>query len=162
MTLYEINEALKNALANMDPETGEILADLDGLELQRTEKIEGIALSIKNDTALMAAIKDEIEAMQKRLKTISGSVEWRKQYLANALTHEDGNEKFASPRVSIGWRKSVSVRIDDEVAFCRDHANYSKMKIDVKPDKDAIKTDLKKGVQISGAVLEERNNLQIR
>ena len=49
MTLYEINEAIRNAIElGFDPETGEILdaSALEQLQMDRDEKIENICLYI--------------------------------------------------------------------------------------------------------------------
>lgn len=162
MTLYEINQALRNALETIDPETGEIMADLDELNIQRAEKIEGIALTIKEDLALAEAIKAEADSLLKRATAIKNRAEWKKRYLGNALTSENGREKYASARVAIGWRKSQKVQIEDEIAFCEAHPNYSITKVEQKPDRKLIAKDLKEGVGISGAVLVETESIQIR
>lgn len=64
-TLYEIDNAILNCC---DQETGEIIdiEALDALMMQRTEKIEGIALYIKNLTADAADYKAEKEAFAAR------------------------------------------------------------------------------------------------
>ena len=162
MTLYEINEALRNALQTIDPDTGEITADLDELSIQRSEKIEGIALSIKEDLALAEAIKHEADTMLERAKVIKNRAEWKKRYLTNALTHDDGMEKYQSARVSIGWRKSTKVDIQNEDLFCAEHPNYCVTLTEVRPDRKLIEKDIKQGCNITGAVLVEKQNLQIK
>lgn len=167
MTLYEINETLKNALQNIDPETGEVLSNLDELEIQRSDLIEGMALSIKNDTALADAIMNEVDALTKRAKSIKNSIEWKKRYLGNVLirVNEDGEvvyDTFKTPKCDLRWRKSASVQIEDEVAFCAEHPNYCTTKVEVKPDRKLIKADIEKGCAITGAMVVEKNNLQIK
>ena len=162
MTLYEINEALRNALNNIDPETGEILTDLDELSIQRADKIEGIALSIKEDIALADAIEKEAKQLLDRAKTVKGRAEWKKRYLTNALTHEDGMEKYSSARVSIGWRKSEKVEIEDEAGFTVLHPDFCATKVEVKPDRTLIKKTIKDGGTVTGAVLVETQSIQIK
>ena len=162
MTLYEINEALRNALDNIDPETGEVLDDLDELLIQRAEKIEGIALSIKEDIALAEAIEKEAKTLLDRAKTVKNRADWKKRYLTNAMTHEDGMEKYSSARVSIGWRKSEKVEIEYEDEFCKTFPTYTSYKIEVKPDRTLIKKELKSGKEIPGAVLVETQSIQIK
>ena len=162
MTLYEINEALRNALASIDPETGEITADLDELEIQRADKIEGIALSIKEDIALADAIEKEAKTMLDRAKSVNGRAEWKKRYLTNALTHEDGMEKYQSARVSIGWRKSERVEIADEPGFIAVHPDFCATKVEVKPDRTLIKKTIKDGGEVTGAAIVETQSIQIK
>ena len=162
MTLYEINEALRNALNSVDPETGEIMDDLDELEIQRADKIEGIALSIKEDIALADAIEKEAKTMLDRAKSVKGRAEWKKRYLTNALTHEDGMEKYQSARVSIGWRKSERVEIADEPGFIAVHPDFCATKVEVKPDRTLIKKTIKDGGEVTGAVLVESQSIQIK
>lgn len=168
MTLYEINEVLKNALQNIDPETGEVLADLDELEIQRNDLIEGIALSIKNDTALIEAIKAEIENLQKRVRAISNSVEWKKRYVGNALIRIDSEtgeavyDTFKSAKCDLRWRKSEKVEIEDESVFIAMYPNYCATKIEMKPDRKLIKAEIESGREIAGAMVVQNRNLQVR
>ena len=53
MTLWEVDKRIRDILENgmhIDEETGEVLLpeDLDSLNIERDEKIEGIALYVKN------------------------------------------------------------------------------------------------------------------
>ena len=167
MTLYEINEKLKNALQNIDPETGEVLTDLDELEIQRSDLIEGMTLAVKNDSALVDAIMNEVDALLKRAKVLKNGVEWKKRYLGNALirVNEDGEvvyETFKSARCDLRWRKSASVQIENESVFCEAFPNYCVTKTEVKPDKKLIKAELDKGAKIAGAMIVEKQNLQIK
>lgn len=162
MTLYEINEALRNALQTIDPETGEITADLDELEIQRSEKIEGIALSIKEDTALAEAIEKEAKTMMERAKVVRNRADWKKRYLTNAMTHEDGMEKYTSARVSIGWRKTKKVEIPNEEMFCAMNPSYCVTKTEVRPDRTLIRKSIEDGCVFDGAVLVENNAIQIK
>ena len=61
--LYELTAQLENFELEVDEETGEItnLDELDALQLERDEKIENIALWVKNLTADAAAIKAEAQ-----------------------------------------------------------------------------------------------------
>ena len=91
MTLFELNDALRNFNLEIDEETGEILnaAELDALEMQRDEKIENIALWIKNLKAEAEAVKmkAEAEAEAKRL-VLKAEAEGR-MAIAEALQAEN-------------------------------------------------------------------------
>lgn len=166
MNLFELNAAIRNAYQSFDPETGEITVDIDGLELQRTEKIEGIALSIKEDLAFADAIEEEAKKMLERAKTVKNRAERWKRYLGDALTTVENNEvkrdKFSTARVSIGWRKAKKVNIPDEEGFIDAYPNYCVTKIEVKPDKTLIRKEIESGCAIRGAELIETQSLQIK
>ena len=65
MTLYEIDAQLEEMLEQVDPETGELLCDMEQLEalsLERDRKLENLALYIKNRDAEAKAIREEEES----------------------------------------------------------------------------------------------------
>lgn len=152
MNLYEINDAIMDCV---DTETGEIIdaEKLESLQMAFDEKVENIALWIKNLLADAAAIKTEKDALADREKACRNKAESLKSYLASAL---DGS-KFSTPRVAISWRKSESVEIDDVTII---PSEYWKVKTDL--DKMGIKKALKAGAQVSGARIVTNNNIQIK
>ena len=158
MTLYDINKELEQAMmACVDPETGEIIEDtsaLEALSLARDEKIENVALYIKNCKALADALKAEEQKLAARRKTAENRVEWLKRYLAQNL---DG-EKFSTPRVNISWRKSESVTVKDIWAIPDDFLTYS----EPKPNKTLLKKALKEGQWFEGVEIVESQNIQIK
>lgn len=157
MTLYEIDKALADFEFEIDPETGEILnaADLDELNLARDQKIENIGLYIKNLEAEKEAVKHEKDNFADREKRLGKKIESLKGYLTYAL---DG-QKFSTPKVAVSFRKSESVLIKDEYLI---PDNYMDFNIVKKPNKTAIKGALKKGEEIMGVELIEKQNVQIR
>ena len=66
-TLYEIESAIMDCV---DAETGEIIDEvqLTALLMERSAKLEGVALWIKNLDSDVAAIRAEREALEKRQK----------------------------------------------------------------------------------------------
>lgn len=158
MTLYEINQELENAFDSLiDPETGEILDDacvLDALTMERNEKIENIALMIKNLRADAEAINAEAKKLKARAKACENRSEWLRSYLAMNLE----GEEFKSPRAAISWRRSEAVNVTDVWAL---PAEYIRM-ADPEPDKTAIKKALKSGETVNGATLVENYSLQIK
>lgn len=66
-TLYEIDAAIMDCV---DTETGEIIDEeqLNALLMERSAKLEGVALWIKNLDSDAAAIRAEREALEKRQK----------------------------------------------------------------------------------------------
>lgn len=151
-TLYEIDKAI---LECVDAETGEIIDDkaLEELELARDNKIENIACWIKNLKADAESYKKEKEVFVQREKAAKNKAESLKRYLEMAL----GGEKFKTSKVSISYRKSEIVEID-EIEKLSDEF----IKIEKKADKTAIKAAIKEGAEIVGARIVENNNIQIK
>lgn len=157
MTLFDINKAILEFDYEIDEETGEILnaEELDALELAKDEKIEGVGLWIKNLQAEAEAVKKEKDAMADRQRRLEKKAESLKNYLAWALQ----GEKFSTPRIAMSWRKSESVLIPDEAALDDRFVNIQMIK---KPDKKLIKDTLKAGLEVPGAELVTKQNLQIK
>lgn len=160
MTLYEIQDNIRKAIEQgFDEETGEILDTnaLEALEIQRDEKIENIALFIKNLKAEAEAIKAEKMNLAKRQQTAENKAEWLKQYLTKCL---DG-EKFFTPKVAISYRKSQTVEFIDGFDVNQLPEQFQH-KVEPEADKTALKNALKEGTEIYGVYLAEHNNTIIK
>lgn len=153
MTLYELNAGI---LECVDHETGEIINEkmLEALVMERDQKIENVALWIKNLSAEAEALKAEKLAFEKRQKVAENKVESLKRYLTNALQ----GEKFSTTKVAISFRSSESVNITDLSLIPEDYLRYK----DPEPDKTTIKKMLKDGYEIKGAELVKNQSVQIR
>lgn len=152
-TLYEIDAAIMDSV---DTETGEIIDEekLNALLMERSAKLEGVALWIKNLDSDAAAIRAEREALEKRQKAAENKATSLRAWLANALS----GQKFSTARVAISYRKSVSTEVDSECVakkWCRKKITYT-------PDKTAIKEALLSGMKIKGCRLVEKQNIQIK
>lgn len=158
MKLYEINKAIESLV---DEETGEIL-DFDKfseLQIARDEKIENMALWVKNLEAEAAAIKAEKDNLSEREKACKNKAESLKNYLSSLL----GGEIFKTPKVACSFRKSVSTEIDDgfvEWAKANDASLLKYKEPDV--DKTAVKKAIQDGAEFELARLVEKQNLQIK
>lgn len=157
MTLFEINRAILEFDYEIDEETGEILnaEALDELQLAREDKIEGVGLWIKNLQAEAEAVKKEKDAMADRQKRLEKKAESLKNYLAWALQ----GERFSTPKIMMTFRKSESVYIPNEADLDDRFVNITMVK---KPDKKLIKDTLKAGLEVPGAELITKQNLQIK
>lgn len=160
MNLYELNEEIKNFEFEFDEETGEItnLSDLDNLKLMKDEKIENLALYIKNINAEKEAIKNEIDKLQKRLKAKETKVKGLKSYLEYIL---DG-KKFESAKVDIRYRKTTSLNIDNDnlfIEYAKDHGLNNLFTVDYKekPNKTEIKKYLKDNELPYCSIVEGKN-----
>lgn len=152
-TLYEINEEILNCV---DTETGEIIdpEKLSQLQMDFDDKVEGIALWIKDLLSDAAAIKAEKDKLNERQKVCENKAKNLKEYLSGFLA----GQKFKTPRVAISYRKSESVNVSDIWKIPDDYLKYK----DPDPDKTKIKSALKAGVSIPGVELIENRNIQIK
>lgn len=165
MTLYEINQEIARAIEAMfdsvDEETGEIregTAEIfNQLQMAKDEKIENIGIYMKNIQAEAELIKNEEGALKERRERKEKKFERLKKYLTDNL---DG-KPWESPKVSLSFRTSHPVEIDDESKIPAKYMKAPKVE-DPKPDKTAIAKAIKAGETIPGAHIEEKKNLQIK
>ena len=153
MKLYEIDEAITKCV---DAETGEIIdaEQLDKLYMEKEEKLENIALWIKDLKAEAEALKAEKMAFAERQKVAENKMESLKKYLVYAL---DG-KAFKSTRASVSFRKSQAVEITDIYKLDENYLRYK----EPEADKTAIKEALKAGKTVAGATLVENTSVIIK
>lgn len=118
-------------------------------------KVEGYIKVMKNLEADMAARKTERERLMKLDKADARKIDYLKEALSHAL-EETGQERVDTPLFKVGFRRSEAVKVDEK------KLSKKYMVATYKPDKKTLKTLLKEGKSISGAVLETRKNLSIR
>lgn len=159
MTIYEIDQKIMEAFdAAIDPDTGEIVdqeayAAFLRLDMERDVKIENTALWVKDLKAEAEAIRAEEVSLAVRRKAKENKAESLKRFLGGVI----GENKYESARVRVGWRKSTTV----EAELSKIPEQYLRYK-DPEADKKKLAADLKAGKEIPGAVLIEKQNLQIR
>ena len=168
MRLYDIENGIiellergfNDACVNEDGEIDFELAQqfLEELEGEREEKIESIALYIKELYHEADAIAQEELKLKKRRQAKEKKAERLEEYLKSSLLGF-GSKKFETPRVVLSFRSSKSVVITDESKLDK---KYMKAKVVVTVDKTAIKDALDKGEVVEGAAIEEKQNLQIK
>ena len=159
--LYEINDDIAKLIELdadrfVDGETGEIVSReaFDALQVERDEKIEGVALGFKNEDAKAKAIEAEIKNLKERMERHKKRAEGYKQFLAMVLE----GQKFETGKVAVSYRKSEAVEANvDEIP-----AEYRKVKTIVEADKVQLKADIKAGKKIPGAELVTKQNIQIK
>lgn len=166
MNLYEINSQIKRILdngfnADIDPETGEIIDegehDLETLEILRQDKLEGIALYIKNLTALADDIKAEEKSLAERRKAAEAKAERLSAYLADDLISH-GEKKLETAKCAVTMRKSEVVIIDESLL----DMTWFKPTTTYKPMLAEIKKALKSGETVDGAHIEERQKVTVK
>lgn len=116
--------------------------------------MEGIALAVKNYAAEAKAIKEEEEKLAKRRRSCENAAQRCKDYLSHAL---DG-EKLKTARVSVSYRNSESVTIDDLGSLAEEYIRIS----EPQADKTAIKKAIKAGKEVTGAHIETSKSVIVR
>lgn len=152
-TLYEINEEILNCV---DMETGEIIdaEKLSQLQMAFDDKVEGIALWIKDLLSDAVAIKAEKDKLADRQRVCENKAKSLKEYLSGFL----GGQKFSTPRVAISYRRSESVEVQDAAKLPEEYLKFSEPTV----DKAKVKKALKEGVELTGVALIENQNIQIK
>lgn len=152
MTLYEINKQILECIS----EDGEVLDEdcLTALSMERDEKIESVALWVKDLKAEAAAYKAEKEAFAARQKAAESKVESLTKWLSDALQ----GQKFKTTKCDVSFRKSQRVVIDDMKQIPDVYWKYA----EPTADKTAIKEALKEGAAIAGAHIEESTNISVK
>jgi outer membrane murein-binding lipoprotein Lpp len=153
MTLYEIDQKLLDCI---DLETGEILNEerLNELQMERNEKLEKVALWIKELNAEADALKAEKQAFADRQKAAENKAGSLKKWLADALA----GEKFKTTKVMVSFRKTKNVEVTDIFALDENYVNYS----EPTADKAAIKKAIEAGEIVKGAQLVEGTSISIK
>lgn len=160
MRLFEINAALEELLNQQDPETGELTCDLDQLDalmMERDEKLEGLALYIKNADSEAKAIREEEKTLAERRRSLENKAERAKGFLAEQLA----GEKFSTPKVAVSYRKSEQVEVS--MAFFTEESNERFLRFkEPEADKTAIKNALKAGETVPGAEIVSKTNMILK
>ena len=148
MKLWEIDEAIRKCI---DFETGEILDPeyLDHLEMVRAQKIENVALYVKELTYFEAELGEEIKRLQARKKAAENSIKGLKGWL---VTSCNGN-KFETTKVRVSFRRSTETVIEDESKVPK---KYQTKKIVYTVSKTAIKDAIMRGLRVKGARLVDK------
>lgn len=158
MNIYEIEQAI---MSLVDLETGEItdFSAFESLAMAKDEKIENIALWIKNLNAEAKAIREEEKNLAERRKAAENKSDSLKMYLDSVLN----GEKFSTAKVAISYRKSSSVEVDDGfMEWAKENADSLLKYSEPSVDKTAIKEAIVSGKAIEFARISENLNIQIK
>ena len=157
MNLYEIKEEMYN-LINEDGEIVEY-EKFKELKLAKDEKIENMALWIKNLLAEAKAIKEEEKILSDRRKSLENRAESLKKYTDMVLN----GQKFSTSKVSISYRKSTPLEVEDGfIEWAKKNNNVYLKFTEPKVDAIAVKEDLASGREIPFAKIVEKQNIQIK
>ncbi len=154
--LYEIMNEIENFDFEIDEETGEILNfdALDRLQVARDVKIENLCLWVKNLKSDAEAYKAEKESFAKKQK----QAENRAASLHNFIQTVLNGEKFKTDRVTVSYRKSEAIELEDKICVPDKYFVPQEPKL----DKIGLKKAIKAGEEFGGVHLVERQNMSIK
>lgn len=161
--VYALNAEIESIIENgIDEETGEIseeaIEKLNELTIAKEEKLENIALWVKDIAAEQKKVREEKKKFDQRLKALENKEARLRQYLADGLQ----GEKFKTSKVNVYYLNTKSVEIDPDTFFARS-ANCEYFRFhDPEAKKDEIKKALESGKEIEGARLVSNTSLTIR
>lgn len=152
--IYEINQAILECL---DAETGEIIDPerLDSLLMEKDQKIENVVCWIKNLLSDADAIKVEKDALAEREAKCRKKADDLKNWLTTILE----GQRFSTAKCAVSFRKSTKLEITDAERIPKEFLVET---VTIKPDANSIKEVLKNGQEVSGCVLVENQNIQIK
>lgn len=157
-TLYELTGTFKriNDIEGLDEETkADTLESIDWLN-EFEEKVENTAKVIKNKEASKKLIKEEIDRLTARYKSLDNDVVWLKRSMQEAF-EVTGREKVKGLLFTVYMGKNQPSVIVDEDLLPKKYFVITK-----KPDKNAIKELLNAGKKVKGATLQESRSLRIK
>jgi len=128
---------------------------LKKIEGERDTKALNIACMVKNFRAEAEALKAETNRLAKRQQAAERTIDRLTTYLSTFI---EPGLKLRDSRATIGWRKSEGVK------FTADPKSLPTefQRIKVEANLSAIKEALQSGEEIDGAVIEKRQNIQIK
>lgn len=165
--LYKTDERINSILAGIvNPETGEveftdeIITELNGLNLQRSDLLEQVGVDYKNNVSMIDMLKKEKAALDERIKACTRRADNDK----SILNHYLAGNKFESAKVAVSFRKlPPSVKLDDDfVAWAKVNADHYLRYKEPEADKTAIKNALKAGAVIEHAELVQDTAISIK
>lgn len=159
--LYEIEADLENLIELdadrfVDGETGEIVNRevWDSLQMEWSQKVEGVALGYKNEMAIVDAMKKEVDELTKRINRHKKKAEGYQSFL-NAVLE---GKKFESSRCYIRPTKSKALEWDGNTEGLEEYLIPQEPRF----DKATARKDLIAGKKIPHCTLVEKTSVSIK
>ena len=156
--LYELTWIFKqiNDMEGLDEETkADTLDSIDWTD-QFEEKVENTVKVIKNKEADKKQLKEEIDRLTARCKSIDNDITRLKIGLQGAF-EITGHDKVKGLLFTVYLAKNQPSVVVDEELLPKKYFVITK-----KPDKNAIKEVLNAGKKVKGATLQESRSLRIK
>lgn len=160
--LYRIQQQHLQLLYQIEENGGELTEEIEQqlslTNVQFQEQAVSFGFIVKNYEDMESLIDKEITRLTGLLARTRHHKELFKQRLSDAM-QQFGVEKIETPTLKLSFRKSEVVEIDDEDLI---PLGLKTIKTEASPSKTAIKEAFKAGMNVPGARLVTKQNLQIR
>lgn len=166
--IYTITQELATLLNMIEMEEipEEAVADtLQSVVAEWEKNADDLLSYIKNLRATALEIKAEEEALAKRRKSKEKLAERLSQAITDAM-QAIGRGSYESSRHKVTFRRSERLVVTDEEQLLSflygNHPEAIKVNENITYDKDSIKAMLRDGIEVKGAEIESRQNIQIK
>ena len=158
MNLYKLTQNYQNVLEIAEQLDAETLKDtLDSIDEAINAKVENTAYVIKTLEANVAAIDTEIKRLQAMKSAQTNNVKNLKLYIQESM-EKVGLDNVQGKLIKVAIQNNPqSVRVDNEEALKEYMVEQPK-----KLDKRSLLEDLKQGVEVYGAELQQTRSLRIK
>ena len=156
MTLRELTGALLELYELADEQELDVTDTLDLIEGEYTEKVENYAIFIKQLQSDADALKEEIDRLTARYRTLNNNIDRLKTNLMESMI-ASGKDKVKTLLFNVSVRGYESVVVDDPTAIPEEFLKYSEPTV----NKVELKKALKNG-EVNGAHLESKPGISIR
>ena len=163
MQLYRIQQEHLNILAQIEEADGEIAPHVEQSLGFTLDAFERTAVSVGYIAQHFGSDINEIDLEIKRLQSLKAAAVKKQDFFETMLSRamqQFDVEKIDTPTMKISLRKSEAVEIEDESLL----PNTVKEEVPAtfKISKTKIKEAIKAGIEVPGASLVTRKNLQIK
>lgn len=166
-TVFEL--AIEEAHAEGEEWDGTIpeslFVDMEGLEIERDAKVDGVIRAVKDLKGGVALLKAEKKALDARIASKEGKMNGYKEYLKYVLN----GSKFESVGGQVWYKDTPSVVYSSEVQEALDNGNVPKgfedfivEKTTITLPKKAVGDYIKAGDSINGARIEVKKSVIIK
>lgn len=158
MNVFELNATIKAVQEkDLDPET--LKDTLESLELPRNEKLDNVATWIENNQMKLDWLKDKKRQLSDVESSIKNQTDRLQEFLTAAIDDSGQKEIRTENHILKPRNYKDAVVVEDTRKLPIDYIVTSEV---VKPNKNLIYEDLKKGKSISGAHLKPNRKTVIK
>lgn len=159
--LYVLSQAVQTLQSLLeDGNDTDIQAALEGAEMHLEEKIEQMALMVRNFESDAVALKLEIDRLTKRHQSLTNGIKSTKKYIQNEMLLA-GLDKVKTTKITIGIQYNPHKLIGNEDMEFPPY-EYIDVKSVTTLDKKRMIEDMKNGKVIEGFELIQEEGLRIR
>lgn len=162
ITLYKAAEDVRNLLEQIDPETGELPAEFDKAQALVASKAQAVAAWVLSNEAEADFVEEHAKKLLEKVKAARKRSEHLRIYLAQhmklaGITEIKSDDAIFKVKLEIERDQSVDV-FDARIL----PVFYEKTKVESTPNKSLIAQEIKKGIEVPGARLVQKDRLTIK